>query len=183
MRHSRIVSLGVAAVALSVATTAGSAAAAEPQAPVLSDVSQLEDAGIVIGEPVVIDVADDDRNSFLEIRLRGALEFTGTERNENTMMTLRPAETEEANSVVIGPPLWSENPGEDYCAADSPFRLVKLEVCVPGRAEHSWRVVPAGDTGLFELHGRWKVITVDDQGLITTGAEGRTGLRTVPFVE
>ena len=173
---------GLAAAALSLCLTAQSAAAASPAAPVTSDVSQLERLGSVIGKNVLIDVADDGEDRFLEVGFRGLLDFTGTDRSDTTMMSLKPAATAEKNRVVIRPPFWNEDLGDGYCAADTPGSLVKLEVCRPDRAEHIWHVVPAGDSGQFELHGRFKVIRVDE-GRITTGPQGRTGLQTIPYAD
>jgi hypothetical protein len=51
-------------------------------------------------------------------------------------------------------------------------------VCEPADASQTWRVVPAGDSGQFELEGRYGTIRVDD-GLITEGESGRSGLQTI----
>jgi len=136
-----------------------------------SDVSQLERAGIGLGEGVLIDVADDGEDRYLQIGAGGAVGFTGTTRTDSTMMSLKPAATARKNRVVIEPPFWNEDLGAGHCVAGAKGSTLKLEVCEPGKASQTWRVALAGDSGLFELHGAYGVVKID----------GRTGLQTIPF--
>lgn len=144
-----------------------------------SDVSQLERAGLTIGESVLIDVADDDGEHYLQVG-KSSVDFTGTTRTDSTMMSLKPAQTADKNRVVIQPPFWNEDLGAGHCVADTAGAALKLEVCKPGKASQIWRVALAGDSGQFELHGAYGVVKIDD-GRITTGESGRTGLQTVRY--
>ena len=87
------------------------------------------------------------------------------------------------NRVIIQPPFWNEDAeGPGYCVADTPGAPLNLEPCDAGRTAQVWTVVPAGDSGQFELNGRYGIVRVND-GTITTGQTGRTGLQTIPFAE
>lgn len=144
-----------------------------------SDLSQLRKFGIDLDKGVLIDVADDGVDRFLQIGSNG-VDFTGTTRTDSTMMALKAAPVRERNRVLIKPPFWNEEVGAGYCVADTSGAALKLEGCQQGRAEQVWTVVPAGDSGQFELHGKYGVIRVEN-GKITTGGTGRTGLQTIPF--
>lgn len=147
--------------------------------PATSDLTELKRAGIGLGEGVLLDVADDGEDLFLQIGENGAVDFTGTTRTDTTMMSLQPAAVPARNRVVIKPPFWNEDLGDGYCVADTAGAPLKLEICKPGKASQTWRVALAGDSGQFELHGAYGVIRVD--GKITAGESGRTGLQTLPF--
>ena len=162
-----------------VASPSASASASASAKPVASDLSRLKRLGIDLGEGVLIDVADDGQARYLQVG-RGGVDFTGTTRTDSTMMALKAAPVRQRNRVLIKPPFWNEDLGAGSCVADTPGAALKLETCVPGRAAQVWEVRPAGDSGQFELYGIHGVIRVD-QGKITTGGAGRTGLQTVPF--
>lgn len=162
------------------ATEPKAAPAAETKAkPAISDLSQLKSFGIDLNEGVLIDVADDGVKRYLQVGKNG-VDFTGTTKTDSTMMALKAAPVREPNRVLIKPPFWNEEIGAGYCVADTSGAALKLEVCKNGRAAQVWTVVPAGDSGQFELHGMYGIIRVEN-GKITTGGTGRTGLQTIPF--
>lgn len=145
----------------------------------VSDLSQLRQLGIDLDKGVLIDVADDGEDRYLQISANG-VDFTGTTKTDSTMMALKAAPVRERNRVLIKPPFWNEEVGAGYCVADTAGAPLKLEVCEDGRAAQVWTIVPAGDSGQFELHGIYGVVRVAD-GKITTGETGRIGLQTIPF--
>jgi hypothetical protein len=149
--------------------------------PVTSDLSQLKSFGIDLFEGVLIDVADDGEDRYLQIG-KNSVDFTGTSKIDSTMMSLKAAPVREKNRVLIQPPFWNEDLGAGHCVADTTGAPLKLEVCKTGRAAQIWEVRPAGDSGQFELHGIHGVVRVDN-GKITTGGTGRTGLQTIPFAD
>jgi hypothetical protein len=172
----------VAAAPTTTAPTAtASKAAAAPKAtkaPV-SDLSQLKRLGIDVQKSVLIDVADDGVDRWLNIEKSG-VDFTGTGRTDNTMMFLAPAPVAAKNKVLIKPPFYNEDLGAGYCVADTKGAPLKLETCDPKRQQQIFTMVPAGDSGQFELHGMYGVIRVDN-GKITTSGTGRTGLQTILY--
>jgi hypothetical protein len=145
-----------------------------------SDLSQLTRLGIDIGNAVIIDVADDGVDRFLQVGKNGVVDFTGTTHTDSTMMVLRAAPVAARNRVIIKPPFWNEDSGAGSCVADTAGAALKLETCKPGRAAQIWQAVPAGDSGQFELRGAFGILTVDN-GKLITGSGGRTGLQTVDF--
>jgi len=145
-----------------------------PSASVASDLSQLEQLGIDLGTDVLIDVADDGVDRFLEVRPDAVVDFTGTGRSDSTRMVLRPAPTTGRNEVWITPPVWNE------CVTDTEGAVLALQPCRLGDESQVWRLVPAGDSGQFELEGRYGIVRVEE-GLITSGQSGRTGLQTLRF--
>lgn len=147
--------------------------------PPASDLSQLERLGIDLYEGVLIDVADDGLERYLQIG-RNGVDFTGTTKTDSTMMALKAAPVRERNRVLITPPFWNEEVGPGYCVADTAGASLTLEVCEAGRAAQVWTVVPGGDSGQFELHGSYDVVRVEN-GRITTDGTGRVGLQTIPF--
>ena len=108
------------------------------------------------------------------------VDFTGTGRTDATMMSLQPAAVAASNRVLIMPPFYNEDLGDGYCVADTTGAPLTLEVCAAGEASQVWRVVPAGDSGQFELHGAHGVLRVED-GRITSAGDGRTGLQVLSF--
>ncbi|GAA0793751.1 hypothetical protein [Spirilliplanes yamanashiensis] len=158
-----------------------------PPADLTSDVSQLRQLGIDIGPGVLVDVADDGVDRWMQIGEDG-VDFTGTTKTDTTMMSFKPAPVSARtqatrNRVIIQPPFWNEDAeGPGYCVADTPGAALSLELCDAGRPAQVWTVVPAGDSGQFELRGRHGILRVDD-GVLTTGTSGRTGLQTIPFAE
>ncbi|MEU7905777.1 hypothetical protein [Actinoplanes sp. NPDC049118] len=161
------------------AEKSGGTTAAGRARPAVSDLSELERLGIDLNEGVLIDVADDGVDRYLQVG-RGGVDFTGTTRTDSTMMSLKAAPVREKNRVLIQPPFWNEEVGAGHCVADTSGAALRLEACRSGRAAQVWTIVPAGDSGQFELHGKYGVIRVED-GKITTGGSGRTGLQTIPF--
>jgi hypothetical protein len=161
-------------------TTAKAVKPAATRAPV-SDLSQLERFGIDVRKSVLLDVADDGVDRWLNIE-KGGVDFTGTDRTDNTMMFLAAAPVAARNSVLIKPPFYNEDLGPGYCVADTKGAPLKLESCRTGRRQQVFTVVPAGDSGQFELHGMYGVIRVDN-GRITTSGRGRTGLQTILYAD
>ncbi|MFC4068933.1 hypothetical protein [Actinoplanes subglobosus] len=148
------------------------------KAPV-SDLSQLKRLGIDVQKSVLIDVADDGVDRWLDIGKAG-VDFTGTARTDNTMMFLAAAPVAAKNQILIKPPFYNEDLGAGYCVADTRGAPLKLETCQSGRKQQIFTIVPAGDSGQFELHGLYGVIRVDN-GKITTSGKGRTGLQTILY--
>ncbi|MDG4824746.1 hypothetical protein O7635_23090 [Asanoa sp. WMMD1127] len=144
-----------------------------PSSTVESDLTQLTAIGIDLGTGVLLDVADDGLDLFLEARDDGSVDFTGTPRSRSTTMELRPAQVTARNRVVIMPPSHIGS-----CVTDTPGSALTLAPCVPGDESQTWRIVPAGDSGQFELEGRYGIIHVGDRG-ITADGSGRTGLQTI----
>jgi hypothetical protein len=166
---------------------AGSSSDVRAGRSVTSDVSELERLGIDLNVEVLIDVADDGLDRYMEVGRNGVVDFTGTGRTDNTMMTLKPAQVSKRNDatkdrVVIAPPFYNEDLGRGYCVADTAPGVLKLATCAPGSAAQTWQVVPGGDSGQFELHGAKTVIRVDN-GRITTNGKGYVGLQTIKFAD
>jgi hypothetical protein len=142
--------------------------------PATSDLSGLRITDIRAGKSILLDVADDDEDRYLQVGDNGQVGFTGTSRTDTTMMSLHAAPVAADNRVVIKPPFWNEDLGDGYCVASAPKSALKLEVCKPGKASQIWRVQLAGDSGLFELHGT--------NGIMKS-AGGRTALQVLPYAE
>jgi hypothetical protein len=147
-----------------------------------ANVSQLRSAGIGLGKSVLIDVADDGVDRFLAIGKDGVVDFTGTSKTDSTMMSLKAAPGGRENQVLIQPPFWNEDLGKGSCVADTSGAALTLETCAAGNPAQIWTVVPAGDSGQFELLGKYGMIRVD-HGKITTGTSGRSGLQTISFAK
>jgi hypothetical protein len=161
------------------ATTKATAAATKTAK---ADLSQLKSFGIDLDEGVLIDVADDGVDRYLAIGKNGVVDFTGTGKTDATMMSLKAAPGGRKNQVLIQPPFWNEDLGKGSCVADTSGAALTLETCATGKPAQVWTVVPAGDSGQFELQGKYGIIRVDN-GKITTGTSGRTGLQTIPFAK
>lgn len=142
---------------------------------VTSNVSQLRQLGIDLGTGVLIDVADDGADHWLQVGPDDVVDFTGTAKDESTRMSLRPAPVAARNRVTIVP---LARPG--FCVADTPQESLVLQPCRDGDPVQTWRVVPAGDSGQFQLEGEHGILTVDDK-LVAAGQTGWTGLQTIPF--
>lgn len=140
-----------------------------------SDVSQLRRIGIDLETGVLIDVADDGEDRWMQVGPDDVVDFTGTAKDESTQMSLRPAPVTARNRVTIAPPA---RPG--WCVADTPDEPLVLQPCRDGEPAQTWRVVPAGDSGQFQLEGRYGILTVDGR-LVPAGQTGWTGLQTIPF--
>ncbi len=176
-----------AAAAKPTAAAAAKPTAAAAAKSVVSDVSELKKLGITLNEGVLIDVADDGLDRYLAIGKGGVVDFTGTRTSaeDNKMMSLKPARVADKslrNRVVIAPPFYNEDLGAGSCVADTARGKLRLATCKAGTADQTWKVVPAGDSGQFELHGAHTTIRVD-KGKITTGARGYVGLQTIAFAE
>ncbi|TCB97192.1 hypothetical protein E0H26_13025 [Micromonospora zingiberis] len=168
------------------AGNAGRSPDAKAGRPVTSDVSVLERLGVTFNAGVLIDVADDGLDRYMEVGRNGVVDFTGTSRTDNTMMALKPAQVpsrtdETKNRVVIAPPFYNEDLGPGQCVTDTAPLQLKLQTCKPGSAAQTWQIYPAGDSGQFELHGPKTVIRVND-GKITSG-QGYVGLQTIKFAD
>jgi hypothetical protein len=142
-----------------------------------SDLSQLKALGIDVETAVILDVADDGVDRFMQIGRNRVVDFTGTARSDSTMMSLKAAPVSAKNRVVIKPPFWNEDTGAGSCVTDTAGAALRLETCQPGKAAQIFQLVPAGDSGQFEMKGAFGILSVDN-GRLTTGG-GRTGLQTL----
>ena len=135
-----------------------------------SAVAGLAKYGVDVGVGVLIDVAGDGRDRFLEARPDGVADFGGTRRDGATLMVLHPAATRAAGRVVINAPRWNPELGAGYCVAQTAGPALLVQPCRPGAPNQVWHVVPVGDSGQFRLDGRYGAVRVD----------GRTGMQTIP---
>lgn len=142
---------------------------------VTSDVSRLRQLGIDLETGVLIDVADDGMDRWMQVGADDTVDFTGTAKDESTRMVLRPAPVAARNMVMI---LVPARPGS--CVADTPQEPLVLQPCRDGDPAQTWRVIPAGDSGQFELEGRYGILRVDGR-LVAADQSGWTGLQTIPF--
>ncbi|OZV81487.1 hypothetical protein CA850_09875 [Micromonospora echinospora] len=142
---------------------------------VKSDVTQLRQLGIDLEADVLIDIADDGVDHWVQIGANDTVDFTGTAKDASTRMVLLPAPVTARNRVVITP---SARPG--FCVAATPQPPLALQTCQDGDETQTWQVLPAGDSGQFNLAGPYGVITVDE-ALVPPGQSGRTGLQTIRF--
>lgn len=133
----------------------------------MSDLSGLAQYGVDVGTGVLIDIAGDGRERFLQARADGIADFGGTGRSDATLMVLRPAATRATDRVVINAPRWNPELGGGYCVAQATVPALVVVPCRPGDPVQIWHVVPAGDSGQFRLDGR--------------RGTGHQGLQTVPF--
>ncbi len=171
----------------SAGTAGGTTVAAAAAKSVISDVSQLKTLGITLNAGMLIDVADDGLDRYLAVGKGGAVDFTGTRSSadDNKMMSLKPARVASKslrNRVVIAPPFYNEDLGAGSCIADTAPGKLRLATCKAAAANQTWTVVPAGDSGQFELHGMHTPIRVNN-GKITTDSQGFVGLQTITFPE
>ena len=155
-------------------TTAKPKPPTKPEPAATSDLSGVRITDVRSGKSILLDVADDNEDRFLQVGDNGKVGFTGTGRTDTTMMSLHAAPVAADNRVVIKPPFWNEDLGDGYCVADTRNGSLKLEVCKPGKASQIWRVQLAGDSGLFELHGAYGVLNANN---------GRTALQVLPYAE
>ncbi|WFF04503.1 hypothetical protein O7622_15550 [Micromonospora sp. WMMD1076] len=151
-----------------------------PSKAVASDLSQLRQLGITLDAGVLIDVADDGLDRYLAVGKGGSVDFTGTGRTDATMMALKAAPVVERNRILLKPPFWNEEVSDGYCVADTSGAALRLEQCVKGRTTQIWEVIPAGDSGQFELRGAYGILRVSE-GRLTTGESGRTGMQTITY--
>lgn len=146
-----------------------------PSSSTRSNVTQLRTLGVDLGTGVLIDVADDGEDRWMQAGPGGVVDFTGSAKDDTTEMSLQPAPVTGKNRVLIIP---VAQPG--MCVTDTPEVALTLRACRDGEQAQIWRVVPAGDSGQFELEGRYGILKVDRQ-LIDYGQSGRTGLQTIKF--
>ncbi|GAA2594986.1 hypothetical protein GCM10010435_87510 [Winogradskya consettensis] len=165
-------------------STAPTSAAPTSAAPATSgpklvdaDLSALEGLAIDFGVPVVIVTSGDAGAEYhLDGHPDGTVDFSGTAVTETTRMTIKPAKVrkrteDNSNHVVI-----ASATGTKLCVTDTSKLVLRMEQCRPGDATQSWKMSPAGDSGLFELSGEHTPITVD-QGKITD--DGYAALSTI----
>ena len=147
-----------------------------------ANVADLKGLSVDIGVPVVITTtldAGDER--YLGARPDGSVDFSGTAVTENTRMTLRPAKVrkrteENRNNVTIVATPVAEGSGPESCVTDESERVLRMKPCRAGDAEQAWRLIPAGDSGLFEMRGAHTEIEVDEGELVEE--DGWTALQT-----
>ncbi|GAA0570524.1 hypothetical protein GCM10010172_63720 [Paractinoplanes ferrugineus] len=137
----------------------------QPSSSKRSDVTQLRALGIDLRTGVLIDVADDGEDSWMQV-VGDVVDFTGDKKDNSTRMSLQPAPVAADNSVLIIPPA---QPG--MCVTDTTKPPLALQPCKDGNQSQIWKVVPAGDSGQFELQGRYDTVRV----------QGRVGLQTIKF--
>ncbi|GLY02463.1 hypothetical protein [Actinoplanes sp. NBRC 101535] len=147
-----------------------------------SDVSQLRKLGIVLDEGVLLDVADDGLDRYLAVGRNGVVDFTGTARTDATMMVLTAAPGAGRNRVVIRPPFYNEDLRAGKCVQDTAGAALTLATCEAAEPAQIWTVEPAGDSGQFELRGKYGILEVDG-GKIITGGGGYTGIQTIRFAK
>jgi predicted small lipoprotein YifL len=140
-----------------------------------ADLSQLKSFAIDLGVPVVITTsADAGAEYHLGSRPDGSVTFAGTSVTDSTRMTLRPAKVRKRtegtrNRVLIVASPVAAGSGPESCVTDDRKGVVRMRPCRPGDAEQSWRLVPAGDSGLFELFGDHTALRVDEGKLVEEG--------------
>ncbi|MEU1811796.1 hypothetical protein [Micromonospora aurantiaca (nom. illeg.)] len=145
-----------------------------PTGNVASNLSQLQRFGIDLQAGVLIDVADDGGDHWMQFRDDGTVDFTGAAKDNSTEMVLYPAPTTAINSVqIVAKALGNQ------CVAATQAPPLKLVPCAVDDATQVWRVVPAGDSGQFELEGQYGILRVND-GLISASA-GYSGMQTIRF--
>jgi hypothetical protein len=146
-----------------------------PSTSTRSNVTQLRSLGVDLQTGVLIDVADDGEDRWMQAGTGNVVDFTGSAKDDTTEMSLQPAPVTGQNRVLIIPVAQS-----GMCVTDTPQAPLTLQPCKDGADAQIWRVVPAGDSGQFELEGRYGILKVD-QKLVGTDQSGRTGLQTVKF--
>jgi len=140
-----------------------------------ANLSQLKGFAIDLGVPVVITTTlDAGAEHHLKAQPDGSVDFTGTAPTESTRMTLRPAKVrkrteENRNHVVIVASPAAAASGPESCVTDERQGVLKMRPCRPGDANQSWRLVPAGDSGLFELTGAHTAVQVDNGKIVKDG--------------
>ncbi|HWS35723.1 MAG TPA: hypothetical protein VN408_23655 [Actinoplanes sp.] len=139
-----------------------------------SDVSKLREIGITLEAGTVLDVSDDGVPGWLAVDPGGTVDFTGSVKDASTEMSLLPAPVRQADRVVIVP---VATPGR--CVTDTGGLPLVLQPCRDGAAEQTWEVVPAGDSGLFNLIGPHGELRTDGTGMVRSG--GWSGVQTIPF--
>jgi hypothetical protein len=147
----------------------------KPSSSKRSDVSQLRELGIDLQTGVLIDVADDGADHWMQTTPDDVVDFTGSKKDATTRMTLQPAPVTDENRVLIIP---ASQPG--MCVTATPQPPLTLEPCEDGADAQIWRAAPAGDSGQFELEGKYGILRVD-QKLVTPDATAWSGMQTIKF--
>ena len=140
-----------------------------------ADLSQLKNYAIDFRVPVVITTSSDAGAQYhLDAQPDGSVDFSGTAPTDTTRMTLRPAKvrkrTEKTrNHVMIVATPVAKAAGPKSCVTDERKGVLKMEPCEPGAANQSWRLTPAGDSGLFELSGAHTAVRVNEGRIVEEG--------------
>ncbi|AGZ39404.1 hypothetical protein [Actinoplanes friuliensis] len=148
-----------------------------------ADLSQLKNYSIDLAVPVVITTSADAGTEYhLDAHPDGRIDFTGTAVTETTRMTVKPAKvrkrTEKTrNTVMIVATPKVAGSAPESCVTDKSEGVLRMDPCRPGDATQSWRLVPAGDSGLFELNGKNTAVRVDEGKLVKEG--GYSALQTI----
>jgi hypothetical protein len=140
-----------------------------------ADLSELKSYAIDLGVPVVITTTlDAGPKHYLDAQPDGSVDLSGTAVTESSRMKLLPAKvrkrTEKTKNhvvIVAAPVAASSEP--DSCVTDVRKAVLAMRPCRPGDAEQSWRLVPAGDSGLFELEGAHTTVRFEDGKLVKKG--------------
>ncbi|MCM4085016.1 serine/threonine-protein kinase [Paractinoplanes hotanensis] len=150
---------------------------APPTGPKLVDanVAELKSYAIDLGVPVVITLTGDaGGRHHLRSHPDGSVDFTGTAVTESTRMTITPAKVRKRqesneNTVQIVATPKAPAAGAPSCLTDVRKAVLRMEACRPGDAEQSWKLTPAGDSGLFEISGAHTAVRSEDGPLLTEG--------------
>jgi eukaryotic-like serine/threonine-protein kinase len=135
---------------------------------VKADLSELKYYDLALGVPVVITTSlDAGTEYYLDAQPDGSVDVNGTAPTESSRMTLKPARvrkrTEDTkNTVVIVASPAAATSETESCVTEIRKAVLAMQPCRPGDAEQAWRLVPAGDSGLFELFGRRSEIRYTD---------------------
>ena len=146
-----------------------------PPSTVKSNVTKLRQIGVALDRGVLIDVADDGVDHWMQVGAGDVVDFTGSAKDASTEMSLQAAPATGVNQVVIVP---VAQPGS--CVADTPQVALALLACKNSDSTQIWTIVPAGDSGQFELRGEYGILRVD-QKLVRPDQTGWTGLQTIVF--
>lgn len=140
-----------------------------------ADLSQLKNYDLDLGVPVVITTSlDAGPAHYLGAQPDGSVDLSGTAVTESTRMKLKPAKvrkrTEETMNriVIVAAPVVAAS-GPELCVTDIRRTVLAMRPCRPGATDQAWRLVPAGDSGLFELEGRHTAIEYDDGKIVKEG--------------
>jgi hypothetical protein len=146
-----------------------------PPSKVKSNLTQLRQIGVDLDRGVLIDVADDGVDHWMQVGPGDVVDFTGSVKDDSTEMSLQAAPATGVNQVVIVP---AARPGD--CVADTPQVALVLLPCKNSDTTQIWTIVPAGDSGQFELQGKYGILRVD-QKLVGPDQTAWTGLQTIKF--
>ena len=146
-----------------------------PTGTTTADTSQLQQMTVDLQTGVLLDIADDGVDRWLQYRNDGTVDFTGTTKNASTEMVLYPAPATLKNSVQIVPKALG-----NQCVTATQTPPLKLTPCAVDDDTQIWRVIPAGDSGVFELEGKYGIMRADE-GLIVGGQSGRSIMQTIRF--